>query len=255
MNLRKRESSFCKVHLFFSLLASCLWWGLPGCYSTSAKEKTDQSHEVVVPFTSAPIRIDGKLDEPCYRTWSPVANFVIAGRPDKQPSKTKAWLFWQEEGLSFAFDCEDKDLVAAPPSAKEHDVDGQDRVEIFLWSGNLKDVYYCIEIGARGALHDYSARFYRQFDDGWSLEGLEYVVNPTATGYCVEGAIPRPALEKMGFSLKPGAACRLGLFRADFASEDGENEPTWITWVDAKGPKPDFHVAPSFGRCTFSPRK
>ena len=218
-------------------------------------EEPDRSRELVVPFTRAQIRVDGELDETCYRTPALLEHFVIAGHPHKQPPKTRTWLFWQQEHLIFAFDCEDRNLVAASPSPHEHDVDGQDRVEIFLWSGNPKDAYYCIEIGARGALHDYLAHFYRQFDDGWSLEGLEYVVNRTPAGYRVEGTISRSAMEKMGFLLKPGTRCRLGLFRADFASDNGKNEPTWITWIDAKGPKPDFHVAASFGHCTLGPKK
>jgi hypothetical protein len=210
---------------------------------------------LVVPFTSGHVLVDGKLNEPCYQAPPLVEAFVVAGQPAKQPPKTKAWLFWQRDKLIFAFECEATDLAAAPPSAKEHDVDGQDRVELFLWSGRRDDAYYCIEIGARGALHDYSARFYRHFDDRWSLKGLEYAVKSTPRGYSVEATISRTAMERMGFRLESGAQWRLGLFRADFASGGAPGEPTWITWVDAKGPKPDFHVARSFGDCTLGPEK
>jgi Carbohydrate family 9 binding domain-like len=229
---------------------------LPGCHRTIATiDKPDRSPVITAPFTAGQISVDGKLEEPCYQTPPLVEDFVIAGQPGKQPSKTRAWLFWQRDKLIFAFDCEDADLVAAPPSSTKHDVDGQDRVELFLWSGRPENTYYCIEIGGRGALHDYSARFYRRFDDGWSLKGLEYAVKSTSQGYSVEGMISRTAMEKIGFHLEPGTQWRLGLFRADFATGNGEGEPIWITWIDAKGPKPDFHVAESFGICTLGPEK
>ncbi len=100
---------------------------------------------------SAPIRVDGKLDEPCYQVRPLLDTFVVAGQPDKQPSKTKVWLFWQRDRLIFAFECQQADIVAAPPSSNKHDVDNQDRVELYLWSGRPDDTYYCIEIAAGGA--------------------------------------------------------------------------------------------------------
>ena len=256
MKNRKSEDLSPKVLLILSLLAGVVMLALPGCHRTiTTANKPNRTLVITAPFTTGQISVDGNLDEPCYHTPPLVEDFVIAGQPGKQPSKTKAWLFWQRDKLIFAFDCEDADLVAVPPSSKKHDVDRQDRVELFLWSGQPQDTYYCIEIGGRGALHDYAARFYRRFDDGWSLEGLEYAVMRTYRGYSVEGTISRTAMEKMGFSLEPDTQWRVGLFRADFATSNGDGEPNWITWIDAKCPKPDFHVAESFGTCTLGPYK
>ncbi|MCC6125205.1 MAG: carbohydrate-binding family 9-like protein [Pirellulales bacterium] len=245
---------FRKGYFVLPMLASWLCLMLPGCHSAKIEERTPAG-ELVAPFTSDRVLVDGKLDEACYRSGALVESFCIAGRPNEPPPPTKAWLFWQPERLAFAFECADRDLVAAATSPKEHDVDGQDRVELFLWSGDPQDAYYCIEIGARGALHDYAARFYRRFDDEWSLAGLEFAVDRTPTGYCVEGVIARSAMEKMGFPLEPGMRCRLGLFRADFDSGAGKSEPTWIAWIDAQGAKPDFHVAESFGGCALGPEE
>jgi len=208
-----------------------------------------------VPEWHGQIKVDGKLDEPCFQAPPIVDQFVVAGRPDLRPQKTKAWLFWQRDQLVFAFECEDADIVAAPPSGKEHDVDDQDRVELFLWSGRTNDAYACLEFGAAGAVHDYRARFYRRFDDAWSPAGWSHAVSRTAEGYRVEGVVSRAALEALGLQLKPGARWRVGLFRADFSSRGAKEEPTWITWVDARGPKPDFHVAQSFGEIVLLPAK
>lgn len=91
-----------------------------------------------VPALACNAVIDGSLNEPCYRQPPLVSRFVIAGQPKAQPQATKAWLFWHQERLVFAFDVEDADPVTAPRSNREKDVDGQDRVELFLWSGKAE---------------------------------------------------------------------------------------------------------------------
>jgi hypothetical protein len=201
-----------------------------------------------VPALSGKVEVDGVLDEFCYRSSPSIEDFVVAGQPDQRPARTQAWLFWQPEGLIFAFKCKDDEILAAALSAREHDVDSQDRVELFLWSGNPKDAYLCLEIGAHGAVHDYKGKFYRQFDDEWSPEsGWEHATKIVPGGYQVEAVIPRSALEAFGFKLEPGTRWRAGFFRADFTSGRSADDPFWITWVDANGREPDFHVQTSFG--------
>lgn len=206
------------------------------------------------PSLESPIVVDGNLDERCYRERPQARNFVIAGEPGRRPAATSAWLFWSGERLVFAFDCDDSTPVNAPPSQNENDVDPQDRVELFLWSGRETDRYFCIEIASAGAVHDYAARFYRRFDNSWSPNGLEYVVKPRPGGYRVEAALSCTAMEAMGFKLRAGTYIRAGLFRADFAPGKPDS-PDWITWVDARTPQPDFHVAGAFGTVLLnSPR-
>jgi hypothetical protein len=204
-----------------------------------------------------PIVVDGRLDEACYRREAPdcgfpLDRFLVASAPDRAPPPTRAWLFWSEERLVVAFDCEDRDVVARPESGREHDVDAQDRVELFLWSGRAEDSYACIEFGAGGALHDYRARFHRRFDDSWRAAGLEHAVTARADGYRIEAALPRALMEELGFPLAAGTTLRAGLFRADFRG-DAPGDPTWITWIDARLAAPDFHVAASFGTVRLVP--
>ncbi|MFI5384587.1 MAG: carbohydrate-binding family 9-like protein [Fimbriimonadales bacterium] len=202
-----------------------------------------------IPEVTEPIVIDGKLNEPCYRKHPPLTAFVAASESGAAVQATKAWIFWSPDRLNFAFEVTDSTPVGAPPSKNERDVDGQDRVEVFIWSGKPAEPYYCIEVASRGAIHDYKARFYRKFDDSWSPAGWKCKVAATPTGYVVEASLSRAAMEAMGQKLKVGQTFRLGLFRADFPKLKGE--PTWITWVDRRG-EPDFHVAESFGRAVLS---
>ncbi len=205
-----------------------------------------------VPPLEGAVTVDGNLSESCYASTPLVPAFVVAGQPGRRPAATRAWLFWLDEGLVFAFDCDDTTPVAAPESGNEREVDPQDRVELFLWSGNEADPYFCIEVAAQGAVHDYAARFYRQFDDRWSPLEWECDAKPRPGGYQVEVALSRAALEEMGFPWRPGTRLRAGLFRADFAPGKPD-APDWITWVDARTPQPDFHVAGAFGTIELSP--
>jgi len=196
--------------------------------------------------------VDGELDEPCYQA-PLLEHFVVAGEPDLSCPRTQAWLFWRQNELVFSFRCEDQEIIAAPRSKREHDLDSQDRVELFLWSGHKNDPYLCLEIGARGAVHDYKGKFYRRFDDGWSPAGWKHAAKEIPGGYQVEATIPGAALEPYGLHLKAGESWRTGLFRADFSSNRPADEPVWITWIDANGPEPDFHVETSFGKIVLSP--
>jgi hypothetical protein len=208
---------------------------------------------MTVPILTGPITLDGRLGEPCYRTVPPVELTRVAGNRRQVAPPTRAWLQWEPERLCFAFDVSDPEVVSAPASTDEHGVDDQDRVELFLWNGVEESAYGCIEISASGAVHDYQARLYRQFDDSWSGAARPSPVHRHAGGYTVEGAIPRSVLEALGLRLEPGARWRVGLFRADFIPARAER-PVWITWVDAGGPNPDFHLPASFGEVELAPR-
>lgn len=215
------------------------------CLGGCASLWRPQPETLVIPYMPETVCVDGVLNEPCYRWQCPFEAFVAAGDAARPVPPTRAWLFWNEEALICAFECEDPTPAWAPPSGDEGDVNPQDRAEIFLWPGESSAVYYCIEAAPLNAVHDYKAGFYRKFDDAWSPEGgWLFHAQVTPTGYTVEMAIPRAAIEAMRMELRPKQQFRLGLFRADYDAFDGT--PTWITWIDHGG-APDFHRAKSFG--------
>lgn len=198
-----------------------------------------------VPCLASSIEVDGKLDDDCYRQHAPLTSFVVAADNARKAPSTKAWLFWNEQCLVCAFECRDSTPAWAAPAANERDVDGQDRAEVFLWTGDSKGPYFCIEAAPGGAVHDYQARFYRKFDDTWApAGGWAHKALLTPDGYTVEMVIPKSAIEAMGLKLAPGARFKIGLFRADYDKLNGQ--PTWIAWID-HGREPDFHRADSFG--------
>ena len=201
-------------------------------------------------FHSEESVVDGRLDESRYRSHPFAMDFKPACRSGVMVPETKTWLWWNESGLWFAFAAKDDRIVAAPPTEDEHAVDRQDRVEVFLWPEGSES-YFCVEIAPGGAVHDYSARIYRRFNDAWRPEGGQFAARQTAGGYVVEGFLPASALRAMGFATwKPGTHFQLGLFRADFDPDDPGN-PLWLTWIDPQLPQADFHVCGAFARVTL----
>ncbi|MCX7428558.1 MAG: carbohydrate-binding family 9-like protein [Planctomycetia bacterium] len=219
--------------------------------ATSPGLAADPAPTLRVPKFDGEIRIDGKLDEDCYRRTEPLADFHVAGRSNEQPPRTRAWVFWRERGLVVAFECDDARLVAEAPAADEMLAAAQDRVEIFLWDGRPESAYPCVEMAARGAVLDYSARFYRRFDNAWSLKGLKCAARVAGDRYWVEAELPADAIRPLGITLAEGKRCRGGLFRGDYRTGEKDEEPVWITWVNAPVEKPDFHIAASFGTFVF----
>jgi len=189
--------------------------------------------------------VDGLLEETKYQMSVFAGNFKAVCKPGIVPPKTKVWLWWNERGLWFAFAANDGQIIDGPPSANEHAVDAFDRVEIFLWP-EQSSRYFCVEIAPSGAVHDYSARYYRHFDDAWHPEGASFAARRTPEGYSVEGFLPTIALHKMGFERwEQGTQFRLGLFRADFCQEMPA-DPLWLSWIDPQLSQADFHVPGAF---------
>jgi hypothetical protein len=200
-----------------------------------------------IPKLQDGIRIDGTLDESCYADTQPVENFKIAGRQDQTAPSTRAWVFWTEEKMVFAFQCVDHNIAAKPRSWDDMAVAPQDRVEFYLWCGNEEDAFISFEIAPLGAVLDYRAKYYRYLNFGWTPETLNYAVSLTADGYCMEAELYQKDLSEAKIQMEPGARFRAGLFRSEVKDLQENVEPTWITWVDASEPFPDFHIPRSLG--------
>lgn len=149
--------------------------------------------------------------------------------------------------LYFRFDCADADLVLAEGDARTR-VLGSDRVELFFAADLRLVPYYCFEMEPRGAVLAYRGRFHRQFDWDWQGPDLGLQTWLGEGRYRVEGRLPLAALRDWGV-LRPGAADLLtGVHRGEFCHRsDGTVQPGWMTWVDPRTERPDFHVPAAFG--------
>lgn len=214
----------------------------------AAEESTQTVPALEIPHLGGPLEIDGKLDEACYKSAPLVDKFIVAGTDGAESSPTRAWLFWNEDRLVFAYDVHDDVVVTSASTGRERDVLPQDRVELFLWSGKDADAYYSIEHAPGGGLIDTKARFSKKVDFEWSAPHYRAAFSITPQGYTAEGEWRREGLESLGFKLKAGEEWRVGLFTADYDSTAPKSEAQWITWVDRPGKPANFHVPDAFGR-------
>jgi hypothetical protein len=164
------------------------------------------------------------------------------------PPATEFRALHTPERLCFRFDCVDEDLVLGTGASEKERVLGSDRVEIFVTPDLGLNPYFCLEIAPNGDTYGYRARTYREFDDDFQWQGLELSCRIAGTRYTVEGSVPLATLREWGV-LEPGAHQLLaGVYRAEFSRlPDGGVNRGWMSWLDPKTVKPDFHVPSSFG--------
>lgn len=127
-------------------------------------------------------------------------------------------------------------------------INDSDRVELFFRSDSFMSPYYCLEIDPTPRIMDFKALPNKQFDFDWNWPAGEIEVKSEIFDKCfiVEGSISFASLKKLGLLKKN--TIETGIFRAKYNQvENGEFEPTWITWVDPKTAEPNFHTPTSFG--------
>jgi hypothetical protein len=164
------------------------------------------------------------------------------------PAPTEFRALHTEDRLCFRFDCVDEDLVLGRGVTEKERVLGSDRVEIFMTCDLGLNPYFCLEMAPNGDTYGYRARTYREFDDDFPWRGLELSSRVVGARYTVEGSLPLTTLHELGV-LEPEARQLLaGVYRAQFSHlPDGSVHRGWMSWLDPKTVKPDFHVPSSFG--------
>ncbi len=225
--------------LVAAILMSSVFWG-----THPMLEKVYQVRYV----PKVPIQVDGHLDEPAWRAAVVEQGFRFPWKAAEAPS-TRFRALADDETLYFAFEADDRDIVLVEDFRSKEDVVKEDRVEMFFALDEGLKSYYCLEIDPRARTLDYKASYYRQFDNAWSCAGLKVAAQITARGYTVEGALRLETFHRLGLPpLGEGQAWRVGLFRAEFSHGPGAAPiEDWISWVDPRTSKPDFHVPSAFG--------
>lgn len=151
----------------------------------------------------------------------------------------------------FTFEVEDQDIVTSSVWTGESTLDDEDRVKIFFACDPELVRYYCTEIDSLGRVHDYAAKFYRQFESEWQCTGLVTSAERTSAGYRVKGSIPLATLSvRLGKPVGAGTTVNMGVFRAEFRGRDksshGGANDNWISWQSPETKTPDFHVPSAF---------
>ncbi|MEN9581792.1 MAG: hypothetical protein RJA70_4801 [Pseudomonadota bacterium] len=156
-------------------------------------------------------------------------------------------LVWQDR-FHFLFDVENRELVLSEADDALTRVLDSDRVELFFAADVALEAYFGFEIDPRGGVHDFAAKFYRQFDNDWRFPGLEAEGALTHAGYRVAGSFPLATFRALSLLDAHTQNVRAGVYRADFSlNAQGELVRDWISWVQPETTTPDFHVPSSFG--------
>ncbi len=125
---------------------------------------------------SEPPKIDGLLDDPCWRKAAPVTDFVQREPFTGEPAtvKTEVFIGYDRHALYIAFKCySDPDEITAKEMARDVDLSNDDRVQVILDTYNDKRNAYWFQIGPRGSIGDAivsenGAGFNKAWDGLWS---------------------------------------------------------------------------------------
>lgn len=155
---------------------------------------------------------------------------------------------YDEHWLYCLFQVTDKNAQVYVNKNHKSEVLHSDRVEIFFRQDEKMNPYYCLEIDPTARVYDYSASYYRNFDDTWSWPSgqLKIKAEKTRSGYDVHVMIAIDSLNELG--LIRDKKLQVGLFRGKCDEVNlTEDKLRWISWVKPDSESPDFHLPSAFG--------
>lgn len=218
-------------------------------------KQLDGKRVVQVSYTRSAIAVDGRLDEPAWRTAYPTESFLVYREGRKIASAhTRVRLLYDRERLYLGANCWVPD--GAEPVAQQRARDGEilqdDALEIFLVPAGLNGSYVHLMVNALGCWHD------TRLDKVAGGAGLtSYDRHPEWDPESIEvAAVPRPGRWDVELSL---ALADLGgstagwraNFAREFLSAQGTRELSSILPSDCE----DFHDLKRFPAVVFSPEE
>ena len=206
---------------------------------------------------SAPLAIDGKLDEPAWAA-APVLTLQFLWESQTGAKQmTRARLLWDSQALYVGFDADDTDITAQYQQ-RDDPTYRDDAVEIFINPNPQQEVvYYGFEMNARGVLYDYlnynSRTLFKRFDAtgvkiATSLRGSLNVRTDADSGWSLEAMIPWPNFEEL--SRRPptvGTVWKINVNRWDGV----EPNRRMSIWSDPQNSESWPHVPSRFGEIVF----
>ncbi len=213
-----------------------------------------------IPHASGSIQVDGKLNEPAWKSAAAVSEFGFPwwndGGPPKQPTEAK--LLWNDKYLYAAFRCTDTDIQATR-TERDGQVYRDDCVELFAspFMDNPKR-YFNLEINAIGTQLDKWRPNGVRLEKPWNPDGILIATSHQGTlgddsdsdkSWIVEVAFPYAALGKtLPRPPGPGDKWRLNLHRLE------NNNGPKSQWSPGDRGRVSFHTPEYFGVVTFGGR-
>ena len=218
--------------------------------------------------TSKPIKIDGKLDEPAWKTAPSTGLFVNIMTGEWAQPNTEAKLLWDDQNLYIAFENVDTD-VWGTLTERDSKLWTQEMDEVMIDANGDGKGYIDLQVAPNGTIFDAYLPTYRQYEDSldpkrkpydWNSK-LKAAVKVDGTlnkrddqdkGWTVEMALPLAdvnGLDSNGVKVPPaiGDRWRLNMFRTD-SPKDAKSQ-TALGWSPPM--VGDFHKLDRFGEIVF----
>ncbi|MEC6796400.1 carbohydrate-binding family 9-like protein [Photobacterium sp. S4TG1] len=201
----------------------------------------------------APV-IDGIAHDDEWKSAQVLTDFTFPWRDTPAPA-TEFKAVWNADSFYFQYTVTDENVaIGADP---ERAILDSDRVEIFLAKDANLSRYYTMEIDPKArvfsaeASYDMTNQKRASLDSNWTWKGLETKASLTDSGYVVEGKLPLQTLTDLAlWQDKQQTQLLCALMRAEFTQQaNGKLDMGWMTWIDPKTPKPNFHNPQTFGHC------
>jgi hypothetical protein len=210
-----------------------------------------------VPRTTAPIAIDGKLDEP---DWARAPRVLLRKLDGSEATRrTEARLLHDVDHVYVAFKAEDPDIWTEHEE-RDSRMWKEDVVEVFVDVDPSDPLYAEIEVNPKGGLFDvflfeHRGRSLRAWNPdiktAVEVEGTVNQRDDKDRSWTVEMSIPAaelapvPLMRRSQPPIATGTVWRMEICRVDNSKGLPEELQSWTTVPN------DFHVAEAYGRVVF----
>lgn len=207
--------------------------------------------------TTAP-EIDGKIDDPAWKSAAPIERFAAFWDKRTAGSKTKALLLWDDQALYFAGTMSDSEIKAFGSKRNDKLWFG-DVFELFLKPAEARPEYYEFQVNPKSVILELAfpkrgfdfetlaAKPPLGFTAAAAVNGTLDEPGDKDESWTVEGKIPWTVFESTGGRPKSESVWRFAICRYDYGAEG--TEP--LTISSAPLTKPSFHRYEDYGKLTF----
>ncbi len=218
---------------------------------------------VEIPLGRETIQVDGRLDEPAWRSAAPLSPLYRNDGNGEETESTQLLLFYDSEALYIAWLCHDADIQATFRN-RDDELWEEEVVEMFITPGELTR-YFELQWNPLGTIFD--AIIKNQLDRnglsksiqgewGWTAEGMQSAVqvegtvqnpNQPDTSWTVEIRLPFSALGCP--APQPGDVWRGNFYRYNRTTGRDQELCAWSPTL-----LPSFHQPSRFGYLEFKPQ-
>ncbi len=207
--------------------------------------------------TTAPVAIDGKLDDKAWAAASPPVSLQFLW--DSQTGakqKTAVRMLWDDQNLYLAYDVDDADITAQFQN-RDDPTYRDDAVEIFINPRPAQTgLYFGFEMNVRGVLYDYANHGGRILVKQYNAEGVKIATFVRGTlnvrgdqdqGWSLEAAIPWSNFDALSRPPQVGTVWKANLNRWDGVEPDRRMS----IWSDPLQETAWPHIPERFGELVF----